>query len=95
MFTHTVAQPYDKIGFGPRTEGYVPNIEGARISRQPGQSKGRGDTSSRASVLTRSVGAVIITIVRGCRVVIDVADRLCPVDSAVVFVLCSVFPPDT
>lgn len=31
MFTHTVAQPYDKIGFGPRTEGYVPNIEQAGI----------------------------------------------------------------
>ena len=31
MFTHTVAQPYDKIGFGARTEGYEPNIEQARI----------------------------------------------------------------
>ena len=31
MFTHTVAQPYDKIGFGPRMEGYEPNIEQARI----------------------------------------------------------------
>ena len=27
MFTHTVAQPYDKIGFGVRTEGYEPNLE--------------------------------------------------------------------
>ncbi len=26
-FTHTAAQPYDKIGFGKRTEGYYPNIE--------------------------------------------------------------------
>ena len=31
MFTHTVAQPYDKIGFGPRMEGYTPNIENAFI----------------------------------------------------------------
>ena len=31
MFTHTVAQPYDKIGFGPRTEGYVPDLESAFI----------------------------------------------------------------
>lgn len=31
MFTHTVAQPYDKIGFGPRMEGYEPNLEQARI----------------------------------------------------------------
>ncbi len=31
LFTHTVAQPYDKIGFGPRMEGYEPNIEQARI----------------------------------------------------------------
>lgn len=29
-FTHTAAQPYDKIGFGKRTEGYEPNIEQAR-----------------------------------------------------------------
>ena len=29
MFTHTVAQPYDKIGFGVRTEGYEPDLEGA------------------------------------------------------------------
>ncbi len=29
MFTHTVAQPYDKIGFGLRTEGYEPDLEGA------------------------------------------------------------------
>ena len=31
MFTHTVAQPYDKIGFGVRTEGYEPDLEGAFI----------------------------------------------------------------
>ena len=31
MFTHTVAQPYDKIGFGTRTEGYEPNLERAFI----------------------------------------------------------------
>ena len=31
MFTHTVAQPYDKIGFGARTEGYEPNLERAFI----------------------------------------------------------------
>ena len=31
MFTHTVAQPYDKVGFGPRMEGYDPNIEQAFI----------------------------------------------------------------
>ena len=31
MFTHTVAQPYDKIGFGPRMEGYEPDLEQARI----------------------------------------------------------------
>ena len=31
LFTHTVAQPYDKIGFGPRMEGYAPDIEEARI----------------------------------------------------------------
>ena len=31
MFTHTVAQPYDKIGFGTRMEGYEPNIEQAFI----------------------------------------------------------------
>ena len=31
MFTHTVAQPYDKIGFGARTEGYEPDIERAFI----------------------------------------------------------------
>ena len=29
MFTHTVAQPSDKIGFGKRTEGYEPNLENA------------------------------------------------------------------
>lgn len=29
-FTHTAAQPYDKIGFGKRTEGYYVDIEGAR-----------------------------------------------------------------
>lgn len=29
MFTHTVAQPYDKIGFGKRMEGYEPNLENA------------------------------------------------------------------
>ena len=28
-FTHTAAQPYDKIGFGKRTEGYEPNLENA------------------------------------------------------------------
>ena len=28
-FTHTAAQPYDKIGFGKRTEGYEPNLEHA------------------------------------------------------------------
>ncbi len=28
-FTHTAAQPHDKIGFGKRTEGYYSNIEGA------------------------------------------------------------------
>ncbi|MCG9129374.1 glycosyltransferase family 39 protein [Candidatus Poribacteria bacterium] len=28
-FTHTAAQPYDKVGFGKRTEGYYPNIENA------------------------------------------------------------------
>lgn len=31
VFTHTVAQPYDKIGFGARTEGYVPDIQSAFI----------------------------------------------------------------
>ena len=31
LFTHTVAQPYDKIGFGPRMEGYEPDLEQARI----------------------------------------------------------------
>ena len=31
MFTHTIAQPYDKIGFGARTEGYEPDIERAFI----------------------------------------------------------------
>ena len=31
LFTHTVAQPYDKIGFGARMEGYDPNIEQAFI----------------------------------------------------------------
>lgn len=31
LFTHTVAQPYDKIGFGPRIEGYEPDIEHAGI----------------------------------------------------------------
>ncbi len=30
-FTHTVAQPYDKIGFGKRTEGYEPALENASI----------------------------------------------------------------
>ncbi len=30
-FTHTVAQPYDKIGFGARMEGYEPDIEQAFI----------------------------------------------------------------
>ncbi|MYB65573.1 hypothetical protein F4X73_12855 [Candidatus Poribacteria bacterium] len=29
MFTHTAAQPYDKVGFGKRTEGYYPDIERA------------------------------------------------------------------
>ncbi len=29
MFTHTVAQPSDKIGFGKRMEGYEPNLENA------------------------------------------------------------------
>ena len=29
MFTHTAAQPYDKIGFGKRTEGYYSDIENA------------------------------------------------------------------
>lgn len=29
MFTHTAAQPYDKVGFGKRTEGYYPDIENA------------------------------------------------------------------
>ncbi len=29
MFTHTAAQPHDKIGFGKRTEGYYSNIENA------------------------------------------------------------------
>ena len=29
MFTHPVAQPSDKIGFGKRTEGYEPNLENA------------------------------------------------------------------
>ncbi len=28
-FTHTAAQPYDKVGFGKRTEGYYPDIERA------------------------------------------------------------------
>ncbi|MCY4403220.1 MAG: glycosyltransferase family 39 protein [Candidatus Poribacteria bacterium] len=28
-FTHTAAQPYDKIGFGKRTESYYPDIERA------------------------------------------------------------------
>ena len=31
LFTHTVAQPHDKIGFGARMEGYEPNIEQAFI----------------------------------------------------------------
>ena len=31
LFTHTVAQPYDKIGFGARMEGYDPDIEQAFI----------------------------------------------------------------
>ncbi len=31
LFTHTVAQPYDKIGFGARMEGYDPDIERAFI----------------------------------------------------------------
>ncbi len=31
MFTHTIAQPHDKIGFGARMEGYEPNIEQAFI----------------------------------------------------------------
>ena len=31
LFTHTVAQPYDKIGFGARMGGYDPNIEQAFI----------------------------------------------------------------
>ena len=31
MFTHTVAQPYDKIGFGARMEGYEPDMERAFI----------------------------------------------------------------
>lgn len=30
-FTHTVAQPYDKIGFGKRMEGYEPNLDHAFI----------------------------------------------------------------
>ena len=29
MFTHTAAQPYDKVGFGKRAEGYYPDIENA------------------------------------------------------------------
>ena len=29
MFTHTAAQPHDKIGFGKRTEGYYSDIENA------------------------------------------------------------------
>ncbi len=29
LFTHTVAQPYDKIGFGLRMEGYDPDLEQA------------------------------------------------------------------
>lgn len=28
-FTHNAAQPYDKMGFGKRTEGYEPNLENA------------------------------------------------------------------
>jgi hypothetical protein len=28
-FTHNVAQPYDKMGFGKRTEGYEPDLENA------------------------------------------------------------------
>lgn len=30
-FTHNVAQPYDKIGFGKRTEGYEPDLNNAFI----------------------------------------------------------------
>lgn len=30
-FTHNVAQPYDKIGFGNRTEGYEPDLENAFV----------------------------------------------------------------
>ncbi|MBD3180929.1 hypothetical protein GF312_01485 [Candidatus Poribacteria bacterium] len=30
-FTHTAMQPYDKIGFGKRTEGYDPNVENAGV----------------------------------------------------------------
>ena len=29
-FTHTAAQPYDRIGFGKRSEGYDPDLENAR-----------------------------------------------------------------
>jgi len=30
-FTHNAAQPYDKIGFGKRTEGYEPDLENAFV----------------------------------------------------------------
>jgi len=30
-FTHNAAQPYDKIGFGKRTEGYEPDLENASV----------------------------------------------------------------
>lgn len=30
-FTHNAAQPYDKIGFGKRTEGYDPDLENAFV----------------------------------------------------------------
>ena len=30
-FTHTAAQPYDKIGFGKRMEGYEPNLDHAYV----------------------------------------------------------------
>ena len=94
MFTHTVAQPYDKIGFGARTEGYEPNIEGAFIFTPAWAIERTWRHIFPCISFKRArLGKLPPQFVKGCRIVFDVAHRLCAVNSAVVSAIYTLLPP--
>ena len=76
MFTHTVAQPYDKIGFGARTEGYEPNIEQAfYFYTRMGTRKDMATHPPVHQFQRARLGELSPPFVKRCRIIFYMADR--------------------